>query len=227
MVQENIREELFKLADQKYKDFNTNLCPGIDNLIGVRVPVLRDFAKKLSKNNWKENFDKIENKYCEEIMLQGMIIGLAIKDVKETQKYLKEFIPKIDNWSVCDVCTAGLKITKKYKKEMWKFIQTYLNSKKEFELRFAIVMMLDFFIDEEYIDKVLLKLNQIKHEGYYVKMAVAWAISICYIKFKEKTDNFLYNNDLDNFTYNKAIQKIIESYRVENEDKEDLKKRKR
>jgi len=227
MTKQSIREDLFKLADEKYKKFHTNLCPGTNNIIGIRVTVLREYAEKLSKENWKENFDKIGNDYYEEIMLQGMIIGLASKDVEETKKYLKKFIPKIDNWAVCDVCTAGLKITKKHKQEMWEFVQIYLKSEKEFELRFAIVMMLDFFIVEEYIDKVLIELNKVKHYGYYVKMAVAWTVSICYIKFKDKTDKFLHNNNLDDFTYNKAIQKILESYRVDSKDKEELRKRKR
>jgi len=227
MNKQSIREKLFKLADEKYKIFHSNICPGINNIIGIRVPVLREYAKRLSKDNWKDNLKNIGNDYYEEIMLQGMIIGLACKDIEETKKYLKEFILKIDNWAVCDTCTAGLKITKKHREEMWEFIQIYLNSEKEFELRFAIVMMLDFFIVEEYIDKVLIELNKIKHDGYYVKMAVAWAISICYIKFKDKTDKLLHNNDLDDFTYNKAIQKIIESYRVDEKDKEELKRRKR
>ena len=88
-------------------------------------------------------------------------------------------------------------------------------------------MMLDFYIEDEYIDKVIEKLDQINHDGYYVKMAVAWAISICYIKYPEKTMKYLENNNLDNFTYNKSLQKIIESYRVEEDKKKIIRDMKR
>ena len=217
-----IRKELFKLKDDKYKEFHSSLCPGVDNIIGVRVPVLRKYAKELAKNNWKENFNQIQNDYYEEIMLQGMIIGIAIKDIKELKRYLEDFIPKIDNWAVCDVCCAGLKITQKNQEEMWEFLQKYLKSDKEFEIRFAIVMLLDYYINENYTDRILKVFDNIKSNFYYVKMAVAWAISICYIKFPSKTEEYLQNNNLDEFTYKKSIQKIKESYRVSKEQKQRL-----
>lgn len=217
-----IRKELFKLKDDKYKEFHSSLCPGVDNIIGVRVPILRKYAKELAKNNWKENFNQIQNDYYEEIMLQGMIIGIAIKDIKELKGYLEDFIPKIDNWAVCDVCCAGLKITQKNQEEMWEFLQKYLKSDKEFEIRFAIVMLLDYYINENYTDRILKVFDNIKSDFYYVKMAVAWAISICYIKFPNKTEEYLQNNNLDEFTYKKSIQKIKESYRVSKEQKQRL-----
>ncbi len=220
-----IRNELFKLKDDKYKEFHSSLCPGVDNIIGVRVPVLRKYAKELAKNNWKENFNQIQNDYYEEIMLQGMIIGIAIKDIKELKIYLEYFIPKIDNWAVCDVCCAGLKIAQKNQEEMWKFLQKYLKSDKEFEIRFGIVMLLDYYINENYIDRILKIFDNIKSDFYYTKMAVAWAISICYIKFQSETEEYLQNNNLDEFTYKKSIQKIKESYRVSKEQKQKLKEK--
>lgn len=217
-----IRKKLFELKDEEYKKFHSSLCPGVDTIIGVRVPILRKYAKELAKSNWKENFAQIQNEYYEEIMLQGMIIGIAIKDIEELKEYLEEFIPKIDNWAVCDVCCGGLKLTQKNLKEMWKFLQKYLNSDKEFEVRFGIVMLLDYYINEEYIEKILKIFDETKHEGYYVKMAVAWAISICYIKFPQETEEYLKNNNLDEFTYRKSIQKIKESYRVSKDQKQKL-----
>ncbi len=103
----------------------------------------------------------------------------------------------------------------------------YLNSNSEYEVRFGIVMLLNYFIEKEYIVMVLRLFNSIKHDGYYVKMAVAWAISFCFIQFPNKTTKFLNNNDLDDFTYNKAIQKIIESNRIDNETKNEIRKLKR
>lgn len=224
---EEIRKELFELADEKYKKFHSGLCPGTNNIIGVRVPILRKYAKEIVKEGYKTYLENAENNYYEEIMLQGMVIGLAKIEIDEFQEYLKKFIPKIDNWAICDVTISTLKLTQKHKEEMWKFIQSYIKSDKEFEVRFAIVMMLSYYIDENYIEQVLKILNNIKHEGYYVKMAVAWAISVAFIKFPEETWKLIKNNNLDNFTFNKSLQKIIESYRVDQKTKREIKNMKR
>ena len=100
-------------------------------------------------------------------------------------------------------------------------------SNKEFEIRFAVVIILNYYITEDYIDLVLETLDEVKHEGYYVKMAVAWAISLCFVKFEEKTMNYLKNNKLDDFTYNKSLQKICESLRVDKDTKAIIKSMKR
>ena len=113
-----IKEELFKLADEKYKEFHSGLCPGTNNIIGIRVPVLRNYAKQLVKEyNIQELLLKIDNQYYEEIMLQGMLIGLMKDEFKEIEKQIEKFVPKIDNWAVCDVFCASLKITKIIKKK--------------------------------------------------------------------------------------------------------------
>ena len=222
-MKEEIKKQLKQLSDSRYKEFHSNLCPGTDNILGVRVPVLRNYAKELVKKYPVEKLLKnTDNEYYEEIMLQGMIIGLDKKvNIKTILEYIEEFIPKIDNWAICDVFCAGLKIVNKYPKEIWGFISKYLESEKEFELRFAIVIILDYYINEEYIDKVLKVLNSIHSDKYYVQMAVAWAISICLIKFYDKTVSYLQDENcfLDKFTYNKSIQKAIESYRITNEQK--------
>ena len=222
-MKEEIKKQLKQLSDSKYKEFHSNLCPGTDNILGVRVPVLRNYAKELAKKYPVEKLLKnIDNEYYEEIMLQGMIIGLDKKaNIKTILEYIEEFIPKIYNWAICDVFCAGLKIVNKYPKEIWSFISKYLESEKEFELRFAIVIILDYYINEEYIDKDLKVLNSIHSDKYYVQMAIAWAISICLIKFYDKTVSYLQDENcfLDKFTYNKSIQKAIESYRITNEQK--------
>ena len=228
-MKQEIKEKLFELSDKKYKEFHGGLCPGTENIIGVRVPILRNYAKELFKEkDWKQTIKEIDNEYYEEIMLQGMIIGqVKNEDINTILKYVEKYVPKIDNWAICDVFCAGLKITKKYKKEMWNFIQKYLKSDKEFEIRFAVVMILDYYIDEEYLKEDFKIFDDIKHEGYYVKMAVAWAISLCFIKYYDETIEYINNSKLDNWTYNKAIQKAIESYRIENSQKEFLRKMKK
>lgn len=226
-MEEEIRKDLFNMQDKKYKEFHSSLSPNVDNIIGVRVPVLRNYAKELIKK-YKQEEIKIGDKYYEELLLQGMIIGLQNKEnIENIIVKVNKFVPKINSWGVCDTFCAGLKITKKYQKEMFRVIEKYLKSNKEYELRFAIVMLLDYYINDEYIDTVLKILNKIKSDKYYVQMANAWAISICLVKYYKKTVEFLENCNLDNFTYNKAIQKAIESYRITDKQKENLRKMKR
>ena len=228
-MEQEIKEKLLELSDPKYKEFHGGLCPGTENIIGVRVPVLRKYAQELFKEkDWKQTIEEIDNEYYEEIMLQGMLIGQAKnEDINTILKYVEKYVPKIDNWAICDVFCAGLKITKKYKKEMWNFIKKYLKSDKEFEKRFAVVMILDYYIDEEYLEEDFKIFDDIKHEGYYVKMAVAWAISLCLIKYYEDTIEYLKKSKIDNWTYNKAIQKAIESYRISDSQKNFLRKLKK
>ncbi|MCC3865380.1 DNA alkylation repair protein [Terrisporobacter petrolearius] len=218
---EKIRQELIKLADDKYRSFHSNLCPGVENILGVRLPLLRKIAKNLSKEEDYYNYlNNNDTKYYEEIMIEGLIIGYLKTDNENRFNYIKNFIPKIDNWAICDSFCNNLKFTKKNINEVWNFILPYTSSENEFDIRFAVVMILNFYIIEDYIDDVLNTLNNIHHDGYYVKMAVAWAVSYAYIDFPEKTLAFLKNNNLDNFTYNKSLQKIIESTRVSKEDKD-------
>lgn len=219
-----VRKKLIDLADEKYRKFHCNLCPGVENILGVRLPILREIAKNLSKDENYSNYLNIdETKYYEEIMIEGLIIGYLKIDNENRFKYIKEFIPKINNWAICDSFCNNLKFTKKNLSEVWDFILPYASSENEFDVRFAVVMMLNFYMIEDYIDQVLNTLNNIHHDGYYVKMAVAWAISFAYINFPEKTLVFLKNNNLDKFTYNKSLQKIIESNRVSSENKDLIK----
>lgn len=217
---EEIRKELINLADEKYRNFHSNLCPGVENILGVKLPILRKIAKNLSKEDYNDFLSNEDTKYYEEIMIEGLTIGYLKIDNESRFKYIKNFIPKINNWAVCDSFCNNLKFTKKNINEVWDFILPYTTSENEFDIRFAVVMMLNFYMIEDYIDKVLNILNNIHHDGYYVKMSVAWAVSFAYIHFPEKTLAFLKNNNLDNFTYNKSLQKIIESNRVSKEDKD-------
>ncbi len=215
-----IREELINLSEEDYRNFSSKLLPGVKNILGVRLPALRKIAKSIAKEDWKSYLNNARDDYFEEVMLQGMVIGYINNiDIDEIISLIRKYVPKINNWSVCDSFCNGLKITSKNKERMWNFLQEYLSSSDEFEVRFAVVMLLNFYVEEEYIELVLSNLDKIKHDGYYVKMAVAWAISICYVKFSEITFNYLKENNLDYFTYNKSLQKICESLKVSKEEK--------
>ena len=188
MENNQIRKRLKELADEEYRKFHTGLCPKSSEILGVRVPILRNFAKEIVKEGNIEEYleNALDNSY-EEILLQGMVLGLWKTNIENFSKYLERFIPKINSWAVCDVSVAGFKITKKNMEYMWNFLQKYLKLNKEFELRFAIVMLLDFYITDEYIDKVLQILNNIKNDEYYVKMAIAWTLQVAFVKFPNET----------------------------------------
>lgn len=224
---ENIRKKLFEMQDKTYQEFHKGLCPNVEDIIGVRIPDLRKIAKQIAKENPREYLEKIPKEYYEEKMLQGFVIGYMKASLEEKLRYLDKFVPAIDNWAICDCCTSTYKFTNQYQKEVWEYLKKYLNSNKEFELRFAIIMLMDYYLTEEYIDEVLKIYDNIHHDGYYVKMGVAWALSVCYVKFPERTMKFLKNNNLDDFTYNKALQKMIESYRVDEKTKQLFRKMKR
>ena len=223
----DLRDKLFELSDDKFKTFHSRLCPNTDNIIGVRLPLLRQLAKEIAKGDWRNFLSNSKEEYYEEILINGLVIAYAKCDVEERLNYIESFVPKIDNWAICDSFCNTLKFVNKNKEIMWEFIQSYLKSYNEFEIRFAVVIILNYYITEDYIDLVLKTLDNIKHDGYYVKMAVAWAISMCFIKFEEKTMAYLKDNSLDDFTYNKSLQKICESLRVDKKTKELIQSMKR
>ncbi len=227
---EEIRNSLIELKDEKYKEFNKGLCPDTNKeMLGIRVPVLRKLAQKIVKeNNWIEFVENENTIYFEEVLLQGLIIGYSKLKLEEKFEYIKLFVPRIDSWAINDTFVPTLKINDKDLEKYWNFILLYVKSTKEFEIRFAVISMLDYFIIDEYVDKVIDILNNINNEGYYVKMGIAWTLAEIGIKYNEKAMRFLeQENNLDKFTYNKTLQKMIESYRIESEQKDILRNMKR
>ncbi len=227
---EEIRNSLKELKDEKYKEFNKGLCPDTNKeMLGIRIPILRKLAQKIVKEgNWEEFVKNEDTIYFEEVLLQGLIIGYSKLQLKEKFEYIKLFVPRIDSWAINDTFVPTLKIKEKDLKEYWDFILPYTKSNKEFEIRFAVISMLDYFIIDEYVDKVIDILNNINHDGYYVKMGVAWTLAEVGIKYNDKAMKFLKEeNDLDKFTYNKTLQKMIESFRIDNNQKDTLRKMKR
>lgn len=221
----NIREQLESLAEPDFQQFMARLIPNIDSkrIVGVRLPILRDMAKRIAKGDWKYYLEEYSAESYEEVMLQGMVIGYIQEDIREILRQTEQFLPKIDNWSTCDSFCAGLKQTRKYPEEMWKFISRYFYDQRTYFVRFSIVMMIFYYIDEEHIETVFAYFDKICHTDYYVKMAIAWAVSICFIKMPERTMTYLKKNHLDDFTYHKTLQKIRESRKVNKETKEKIK----
>lgn len=226
---EDILKDLMNLSEEQYKEFHSSLSPETDMILGVRVPIIREYAKTFIKDGeWQENYKNIGNDYNEEKILKGIIIGSAKMKPEERLKYLEEFVPTINSWSSCDITCGTLKFAKKEQEVVWNFLEKYINSDKEFEVRFAIVMYLSYFINDEYVYKVLDKMDNVSRREYYVRMAVAWAISAVIAKFPEIGIKYLKENEkLEDSVYNSAIQKAIDSFRVSDRDKDKLRKLRR
>lgn len=216
---------LYSLQDIKYKDFQKKLILS-DNLIGIRTPELKKIAKTISNSNYKDFIKLNKHNLYEEKLIHGLILGYLKLEFNDLKPLIDEFIPYIDNWAICDLTVSNLKIFSKNKGNGFKEIKKYLKNKNSWINRFGYVLLLSYYITDEYIDEIFNLCENYKDE-YYVKMSIAWLISICYIKYKDKTIEYLKNNKLDNWTYNKAIQKIIESNRIDKDEKNMLRKLKK
>lgn len=202
--------------------------PGMDTeMLGVSIPKIRKLAKEIVKDNPEEYLKNPEEDYYEELMLQALVIANLKIDLEKKKEYIINFVPKINCWAVCDSFCAGLKDADKNLEFFWKIISKYFKSKKEYEIRFAVVMLLDHYVKEEYVNEIFKVIDNIKNEEYYVEMGIAWLVAELYIKFPKQTMKYLKNCNLNKFTYNKALQKARESYRVSKEEKEILNKMKK
>lgn len=217
---------LNNFSDPKYLDFNKKIVNTPSDMLGIRIPILRNIAKDIYKSDSIGFLNILKYNYYEESILAGLVIS-SFKDIDLFDKYLNLFIPKINNWATCDMCISSMKQMKNCEK-YFNLAMKLIKSSKEFEIRTGYIIMLSHFLDEEHIDTILNILNSEKPSNYYyANMAKAWLISMCFVKFRDKTLFFMEYNSLDNFTYNKTIQKIIDSYRVSPQDKTYLRNKKR
>ncbi|MBE7056326.1 MAG: DNA alkylation repair protein [Ruminococcaceae bacterium] len=217
---DKILKELKSAGDTEYKKFNESLIPGEKGSFGVRVPYLRKMAQGIAKGDWQDFLKVATTDTYEERLLQGYVIGYAKCNLETRLSYLEDFVPKINSWAVCDGVCAGLKAVKKDLPRFLEFLQPYMKSIQEFELRFALVCLMDYYINDEYIDMTLEFMAGTDFDAYYVKMAAAWGLSVCFVKYREKTMNYFTEEKIaDSWINNKAIQKIRESYRVSDADK--------
>lgn len=218
-------EYLFDISDIKYRDFHSNLGVG-DNVIGIRTPILKSIVNDICKGNYIEFLELLREDYYEEITLYGLIVS-NIKDFDNSIRYLNIYKNKINNWASCDLFCSSYKIVNKNKDYYWKYINDNISSNNLWIRRMCFVLIISYYIEDKYLDDIFMLCNKYNTSDYYVQMAVAWLISICFIKYRDKTMEYFKNNKLDDFTHNKAIQKIRESYRVDSKDKEYLNKLKR
>lgn len=222
---ESIREQLVSMSEESYRIFSSSLIPGAEtNMLGVRLPAIRKLSDKIIKGDWKNFLRGAPCKYFEDIMLEGFVLAGCPIPPKERLELLKSYLPKIDNWSVCDSVCASLKEAKQYPSLYLPFIQDCLASKEEFTLRFGLVMLMHHFLTEENFFWILEAAAIVQHPGYYAKMGAAWLLATCCAINPEKTIARFQEGNIDPTILRKAIQKSIESYRVSPSIKEELRK---
>lgn len=217
-------EYLKEFADEKYKKFNSGLVPNLKcEMIGIRVPILRKIAKEIIKGDCNGFLQSSGREYYEEIMLRGIVTAQLKGSFEELAVRADDFICYIDNWAVCDTFCSTFKNVRKYPSEFFEHIKGYLNSVNPWSMRVALVMMMMYYLDDEYIDRVLECSVNVKSEEYYVQMANAWLIATAYAKFRDKAHSLIASGKLDNTTLNMTVQKCCDSYRISKEDKALLK----
>ena len=211
---------LISMQDEKYREFHSSLVLNSKyEMIGIRLPIMRDIAKKISQSNIEEFLKYAQDNYYEEVMIQGLVISY-IKDEKIFYNYFKEYVKKIDNWALCDSFCNSIKIVKKHEEKYFQEAIKMAGNESEFISRVGFVMILNYFISKENLNVIFDTLNKIQSEKFYINMAEAWLICEMYIKYPEETKSFIKKNNLNKFTQNKAISKIHDSYRVGEEEKE-------
>lgn len=219
---DEIQQELFRNQDRKYRDFQAKLIPTLEPqaMIGVRTPVLRAFAKTLYKeNDFSDFLNALPHKYFEENQLHAFLIS-EIKDFDICIEELNRFLPFVDNWATCDQMSPL--ILKKHREKLLEQIKKWMKSEKTYTVRFAVKMLMQHFLDEEFDCEYPKLIVTIHSEEYYVKMMIAWYFATALAKQYEAILPFLENKSLESWTHNKAIQKALESNRISDERKKYL-----
>lgn len=221
MSEKTITDGLFALKDENYRRFHAKLIPDIpiDNIIGVRTPVLRKYAKEVAKLQEANIFlESLPHSYYEENNLHGALLSLLYpKDIIAFMEQLERFLPYVDNWATCDMLSP--KIFKKHLPYVYERVQKWLQSDAVYTIRFGIVTLLGFYLDNAFEPEMLQLVANVRSEEYYVNMAVAWYFSMALVKQYDATLPYIQNRVLEPWTHNKSIQKAIESRRIPQETK--------
>lgn len=207
---QEIYNRLVILAEPGYRDFSSALIPGAQ-MLGVRLPALRKLAREIAKEDALSYLNLSPGSCFEETMLYGMVIGYARMGVEERLAYISGFIPLIDNWSVCDSFCTTLKFAREARERVWSFLRPYMEGGREFETRFAIVMAINHFVTEDYAPRFFEALDKIPLNGYYARMAAAWALSAHHVKLPELTEEYLRQCRVDAEVWRLTLKKLRES----------------
>jgi 3-methyladenine DNA glycosylase AlkD len=226
-VEKNIQKQLFALKDKKYQIFQCRLMPNIapERVIGIRTPVLRTLAKKIAKTPCAAEFISIlPHEYYEENNLHGFIIE-TIKDFDEAVRAVDAFLPYVDNWATCDQIKP--KAFKKNIPELYKKTKKWIKSDETYTIRFGIEMLMNFFLDENFMPESAGVVADIRSDEYYVNMMSAWYFATALAKQYKAVIPYIEQNELPVWVHNKTIQKAVESYRITDGQKQYLRTLKR
>ncbi len=227
MIIDEIRTELKKLQDTGYRDMQVTIIPTVnpDSIIGVRTPALRQLAKELSKREEISVFlEDLPHRYFEENQLHAFILS-GMKDAAGCIKLVDSFLPCVDNWATCDQMSP--KVFKKNKDLLLEYVNRWIKSDHTYVKRFAIGMLMEHFLDEDFKTSYLTKVSKIRSKEYYVNMMTAWYFATALAKQYDAALPYIEGQKLDIWTHNKTIQKAVESFRITPEQKEYLKSLKR
>lgn len=219
----HLQEELFKLQDIAYRDFHSSLMPGVDKeaVIGVRIPVLRKFAKKFSKTEEAEQFmTELPHKYYEENNLHMMLIA-QIKDYDKCISETEKFLPYIDNWATCDLPLP--KCFDNNKEDILERTKKWIAADTTYVKRYGMGVMMRLFLDEDFKEEYIQLVAGVKSEEYYVNMMIAWYMATALAKQWDAAIPYIQEHRLSEWVHRKSIQKAVESYRITPEQKEYLK----
>lgn len=221
-INQTLRTKLGEYAEEKHRQYHMSVVLGQKNMLGVRMPKVRELAKWAAKQDWQSEWDDLSEDCYEELMIKGLLIGYGKLSREEQTAYLKKYIPLISSWEICDGCCVTCKFMQKDQEYWFTFLQPYLRSEQELEARFAVVCMMNYFVNEEYLERLFQAFVEVKEYKYFSEIAVAWAVARCYIKYPSQTWEYLEKRSLNDYIRNQAIQKIRESTKVSEEDKERL-----
>ena len=227
MITDEITTKLFSLQDTAYRDFQVKLIPGMDaeKEIGVRTPELRKLAKELAKReDIREFLNDLPHQYFDENQLHAFILS-GEKDFEKCMEGLERFLPYVDNWATCDQTSP--KVFRKHRKELLEAIRRWIESDHPYTVRFAIKMLMEHFLDEDFDPAYPEMVAEVRSEEYYIRMMIAWYFATALAKQYEAVLPYLEQKKLDVWTHNKTIQKAVESYRITEEQKIYLKSLKR
>ena len=212
-------------AEPEYREFSLKLTPGADRMLGVRSPRLWEIAKEICNSDWRK-FLSYPSRSHEHTMIRAKVIGTARMGIDERIGYTEEFLPEVTNWAVNDCLCSSWKLSKKDDPEkLWDYCVELVGRHQEFPSRVGAVMMLTHFIDDEHVDRVNDILVSCPRCGYYLDMGVAWTLSMCYVRFPERTEEVLFDGRLETEVLRMTVRKICDSYRADPSDKERLKAR--
>ncbi|MCI2074641.1 MAG: DNA alkylation repair protein [Candidatus Methanomethylophilus sp.] len=219
MKQEEVDAFLEANADPAYRTFNSRIIPDAGRMAGVRMPLLRKFAGKIMKDDWR-SFLELEPHYYEQKVLKALVIAEAEISGRERVRLTEEFSREIADWGTCDTLCGSWKIDSESSAEMlWDMSLRMLKTGREFMMRVGAVMMLFHFIDDEHIAQVIEQMRRISSPGYYCSMGAGWCLSFCYIAYPEMTEKALVSGCADLEVLRLAVRKIRESHAVSTEDK--------